>query len=160
SIIVAQRTRELALMRAIGGSRRQTIGSVMVEAVVIGLLASVLGLAAGIGIGTLLAYVFGTIGGGDLALAGVGVPASAVVAAFAGVALLTPVIARPVVSVLGRLLSWSLPGKLGRRNAARNPRRTAITAAALMVGVALVTGVNVVLASTVQSLHKQGDTMV
>src|SRR5439155_2629167 len=41
-----------------------------------------------------------------------------------------------------------------------NPRRTASTAAALMVGAALVTGVNVVLASTVQSLHKQGDTMV
>ena len=41
SIIVAQRTRELALMRAIGASRRQVIGSVMVEAVVIGLIASV-----------------------------------------------------------------------------------------------------------------------
>ena len=51
SIIVAQRTRELALMRAIGASRRQVIGSVLLEAVVIGLLASVLGLAAGIGVG-------------------------------------------------------------------------------------------------------------
>ena len=44
SIIVAQRTRELALMRAIGASRRQVIGSVLLEAVVIGLIASVLGL--------------------------------------------------------------------------------------------------------------------
>ncbi len=44
SIIVAQRTRELALMRAIGASRGQVIGSVMMEAVVIGLIASVVGL--------------------------------------------------------------------------------------------------------------------
>ena len=55
SIIVAQRTRELALMRAIGASRGQMIGSVLIEAVVIGLIASVLGLAAGIGVGALLA---------------------------------------------------------------------------------------------------------
>jgi putative ABC transport system permease protein len=239
SIIVAQRTRELALMRAIGGSRRQMIGSVLVEAVAIGLISSVLGLATGVGVGTLLAYVFGNSGGSQMELAGVGVPSSAVIAAFGvgivvtvlaallpalrasrippiaalhevatpdrpltrvsvagslvgaigaailgvglsgkahgstlplilagvlvsftGVALLTPLVARPVVSALGRLLSWSIPGKLGRRNAARNPRRTAITAAALMVGVALITGVNVVLASTIQSLHKQGDTLV
>jgi putative ABC transport system permease protein len=239
SIIVAQRTRELALMRAIGGSRRQMIGSVLVEAVAIGFIASALGLASGIGVGTLLAYVFGNTGGSQMELAGVGVPSSAVVAAFGvgivvtvvaallpalrasriapiaalhevatpdrpltkvgvagglvgatgaailwiglsgkahggtlplilagvllsfiGVALLTPLVAGPVVSVLGRLLSWSVPGKLGRRNAARNPRRTAITAAALMVGVALITGVNVVLASTIQSLHQQGDTLV
>ena len=56
SIIVAQRTRELALMRAIGASRRQMIGSVLLEATVIGLIASVVGLAAGIGVGALLAY--------------------------------------------------------------------------------------------------------
>ena len=65
-----------------------------------------------------------------------------VLVSFIGVALLTPLVARPVVSVLGRLFSWSVPGKLGRLNAGRNPRRTAITAAALMVGVALITGVN------------------
>ncbi len=45
SIIVAQRTRELALMRAIGASGRQIIGSVVLEAVAVGLIASVLGLA-------------------------------------------------------------------------------------------------------------------
>ncbi|GAA2607892.1 ABC transporter permease [Dactylosporangium fulvum] len=234
SIIVAQRTRELALMRALGGSRGQTLGSVLIEAVAIGLIASVLGLAAGIGVGVLLAWVFGNVSG--VALAGVGVPATAVISAFVvgllvtvvaavlpalrasrippiaalqevatpdrpltkltvsgalvgaaggtllglglagkggdntlwlilggvlvtfiGVALLTPLLARPVVSLLGRLFSWSVPGKLGRLNSGRNPRRTAITAAALMVGLALITGVNVILASAKQSLSSQAE---
>src|SRR5262249_16803810 len=61
---------------------------------------------------------------------------------FAGVAMLTPAISRPAVALLGRAFAWSTPGKLGQRNSARNPRRTAITAAALMVGIALVTGVS------------------
>ncbi|HET8658468.1 MAG TPA: ABC transporter permease, partial [Micromonosporaceae bacterium] len=232
SIIVAQRTRELALMRAIGAGRRQMVGSVLLEALLIGLLASVLGLAAGVGVGALLAWALGQFSGG-LELVGVGVPAAAVVSAFAvgllvtvvaallpavrasrvapvaamhdaatpdrpltrvtvagtavlaaggaalglglsgnagdatlwtvlagvlvsfvGVALLTPVLARPVVSVLGRLFSWSVPGKLGRLNSGRNPRRTAITAAALMVGIALVTGVSVILSSVTKSFDK------
>ncbi|MFY1670784.1 ABC transporter permease [Plantactinospora sp. WMMB334] len=230
SIIVAQRTRELALLRAIGAGRRQVIGSVLVEAVAIGLLASVLGLGAGIGVGALLAYVFGQTAGG-LQLAGLGVPPAAVISAFAvglivtvvaavlpamrasrippvaamqdvatpdrpltkisaagavvtavggtlmalglsgntgdntlltilggvllsfvGVALLTPLISRPVVGLLGRIFSWSVPGKLGRLNSGRNPRRTAITAAALMVGIALVTGVTVILDSAKSSI--------
>ncbi|GAA2369760.1 ABC transporter permease [Dactylosporangium salmoneum] len=235
SIIVAQRTRELALMRALGGSRGQTLGSVLIEAVAIGLIASFLGLAAGIGVGALLAWVFGNVSG--VALASVGVPATAVISAFVvglvvtvvaavlpalrasrippiaalqevatpdrpltkltvsgalvgaaggtllglglagkgsgntplwlilsgvlvtfiGVALLTPLLARPVVNLLGRLFSWSVPGKLGRLNSGRNPRRTAITAAALMVGLALITGVNVILASAKQSLSQQAD---
>ncbi|MFD0783847.1 ABC transporter permease, partial [Micromonospora azadirachtae] len=230
SIIVAQRTRELALMRAIGASRRQMIGSVVLEAIAVGLIASVLGLAAGIGIGALLAWAFGNLAGG-LTLAGIGVPVSAVISAFAvgliitvvaallpalrasrippiaamqdvatpdrpltritvagglvsavgavllflglsgnaggntlttilggvlfafiGVALLTPLISRPVVSLLGAVFAWSVPGKLGRLNSGRNPRRTAITAAALMVGIALVTGVTVILDSAKSSI--------
>ncbi|MFY1631977.1 ABC transporter permease [Solwaraspora sp. WMMB335] len=232
SIIVAQRTRELALIRAVGGSRGQMIGSVLVEAVAVGLLASILGLAAGIGAGAGLAYLFGQFSGG-LMLAGIGVPASAVIAAFAvgllvtviaavlpairasrippvaamqevatpdrpltritiagtvvgaggatllglglsgnapastlwtilagvlvtfiGVALLTPMISRPVVAGIGRIFSWSVPGKLGRLNSGRNPRRTAITAAALMVGIALVTGVTVILDSARHSITR------
>jgi putative ABC transport system permease protein len=231
SIIVAQRTRELALMRALGSARRQVIGSVLIEAVVIGLIASVIGLGAGVGVGALLAYLFSTLGGGGLSLAGLGVPATAVIAAFGvglvvtvvaavipairasrvppvaamqdvatpdrpltritvagalvgavggtllalgltgnagdntlwtilggvlvtfiGVALLTPILSRPIVSLLGRLFAWSVPGKLGRLNSGRNPRRTAITAAALMVGIALVTGVNVILDSARTSI--------
>ena len=53
--------------------------------------------------------------------------------------------ARPVAGLIGRLFAWSVPGKLGRLNSGRNPRRTAITAAALMVGIALITGINTVL---------------
>ncbi len=230
SIIVAQRTRELALMRAVGAGRRQIIGSVVVEAVAVGLLASVLGLGAGVGVGALLAYVFGSITGG-LDLAGIAVPPAAVIGAFGvglvitvvaallpalraarippiaamqdvatpdrpltkvtvagaavtsigatllflglgghtgdgslmtilggvlfafiGVALLTPLVSRPVVGLLGGLFSWWMPGKLGRLNSGRNPRRTAITAAALMVGIALVTGVTVILDSAKSSI--------
>jgi putative ABC transport system permease protein len=50
SILVAQRTREMALLRAVGASRRQVLGALLAEAVVIGLIASVLGLAGGIGL--------------------------------------------------------------------------------------------------------------
>ncbi|KUL39577.1 ABC transporter permease [Actinoplanes awajinensis] len=229
SIIVAQRTKELALLRAMGASRRQVIGSVLVEAVAIGLVAAVLGLAAGVGAGAGLAALFGAFA--DLTLASVGVPLSAVLSAFVvglvvtvvaavlpalrasriapiaamqevsipdrpltrlsvagglvlsagaaalgvglfadagdgtlwlilggvlvsfiGVALLTPLISKPVISALGRVFAWSVPGRLGRLNSGRNPRRTAITAAALMVGIALVTGVTVVMDSAKSSL--------
>jgi putative ABC transport system permease protein len=240
SIIVAQRTKELALLRAVGGSRIQMIVSVLIEAVIIGLLASVLGLGAGIGIGALLASIFGNMGDMALELAGIGVPLIAIISSFVvglgvtvvaalmpalrasrippiaalqeaatpdrpltkisvlgsivtavggatlglglagtgsgtttlwlilggvlicfiGVALLTPIVARPVVSVIGRLFSWSVPGKLGRLNSGRNPRRTAITAAALMVGLALITGVNVILDSTKASIMKIADESV
>ncbi|HLT10000.1 MAG TPA: FtsX-like permease family protein [Micromonosporaceae bacterium] len=232
SILVAQRTRELALLRAVGAGRRQVIGSVLLEAIVIGLIAAVLGLAAGLGVGALLANVFGRFAG-DLRVAAIGLPAGAVVGAFAvgvgvtviaalvpavrasrippvaalrdaaipdrpltkltlagaavlatgagllavgltgsagdqtlwtilggvllsfiGTALLTPLVARPVSGLIGRLFAWSVPGRLGQLNAGRNPRRTAITAAALMVGIALITGVNTVITSGKESFRK------
>jgi len=77
--------------------------------------------------------------------------------AFIGTALLTPLVARPVASLIGRIFAWSVPGTLGRLNAGRNPRRTAITAAALMVGIALITGVNTVLASATKSVITTAD---
>ncbi|MEU8818906.1 ABC transporter permease [Actinoplanes sp. NPDC048796] len=232
SIIVAQRTKELALMRALGASRRQVINSVLTEAVAIGLIAAVLGLGAGIGVGALLVWLFGRMSGG-MDPATVGVPLAAVLSAlivgvvvtvvaavlpalrasriapvaamqdvatpdrpltkvtvagaivgaagaallgvglygasslllilagvlvtFIGIALLTPLISKPVVALLGRLFSWSVPGRLGRLNSGRNPRRTAITAAALMVGIALVTGVTVIMDSAKQSLAAQAE---
>ena len=50
SITVAQRTREFATLRTLGGSRKQVMRSVMIEGFVIGLLASIVGLFAGVGI--------------------------------------------------------------------------------------------------------------
>ncbi|MDP1819502.1 MAG: FtsX-like permease family protein [Acidimicrobiales bacterium] len=50
SILVAQRTRELALLRAVGASRGQVLGSVLLEAVLVGAVAAVLGLVAGMGL--------------------------------------------------------------------------------------------------------------
>jgi putative ABC transport system permease protein len=50
SILVAQRGREMALLRAVGASRRQVLGSVLLEAVVVGLIAALLGVAAGVGV--------------------------------------------------------------------------------------------------------------
>jgi putative ABC transport system permease protein len=233
SIIVAQRTRELALMRAMGASRGQMVLSVLLEAVVVGVLGSAIGLLAGVGLGWVGAFALGQIGGGGgVELAGLGVPLSAVVTSFGvgitvtvlaallpavrasrvppvaamrdaatpdrpltrltvagavvtavgavllvlgltgdgdnalvqllggvlfalvGVALLTPLICRPVVSLLGRIFSWSVPGKLGRRNSSRNPRRTAITAAAVMIGIALITGISTIVSSVSRSIDR------
>ena len=232
SIIVAQRTRELALLRAIGASRRQLVGSVLLEAFLVGLLASTIGLGLGVLIGyggaaalaaqsaglqvasvavpssaVIVSYAVGilvtvvaalmpaakaarvapvaamraaaggersmvgisiwgglflAIGGGLLALGLSGRAHSntltviilGVLISFIAVALLTPLLSRPIVSVLGRLFSWSVPGKLGRRNSARNPRRTAITAAAMMIGVALVTAISTLSTSASASVAK------
>ena len=52
SILVAQRRKEMALLRAIGAGRRQVMSSVLVEAVTVGIVASVAGLVAGIGVAT------------------------------------------------------------------------------------------------------------
>jgi putative ABC transport system permease protein len=62
SIIVAQRTRELAVLRAIGASRRQVLTSVVVESVVVGVLASIVGLVAGVGVAAALRSMFESMG--------------------------------------------------------------------------------------------------
>jgi putative ABC transport system permease protein len=51
NILVAQRTREMALLRCIGATRRQVFGSILLESVVVGLISSVLGLLTGLGLG-------------------------------------------------------------------------------------------------------------
>jgi putative ABC transport system permease protein len=232
SIIVAQRTQELALLRAMGASRGQVIRSVLLESAIVGVLASAIGYAVGIGLGAAGAFALTRLFGG-LEVASVGTPVSGLVlsmvlgiavtmisallpavrasrvapvaamreaatpdrpltrltvfggvvflggaaaltyglsgrahgatlttilvgvgVSFIGVALLTPLISRPAVAVLGRLFSWSLPGQLGRRNSARNPRRTAITAAAMMIGIALITAISTVFSSLTASVHK------
>jgi putative ABC transport system permease protein len=102
-----------------------------------------------LGAGVLLLSLSGAAGDATLPLLLLGV-----LLAFIGVALLTPLVARPVVRALGKLFAWSVPGELGRRNTGRNPRRTAVTAAALMVGVALVTAVSTVFSSLVTSFDR------
>ena len=59
---------------------------------------------------------------------------------FVGVAMLAPLVARPLSRAIGAPFArlFKLPGRLGRENASRNPRRTASTASALMIGLALV----------------------
>jgi putative ABC transport system permease protein len=219
NILVAQRTRELALLRALGATRAQVLRSVLIEAGVTGLVASILGFGVGILIASLLLSLFGsaltsnlslqprtfivavvvgtlvtvlaatlparratrispvaalsealpetqalprrriiagavilTIGcaaliaglfagtGSALQLVGVGF-----LGVFLGVALLAPLLVAPIATVLGwpvRRLRGA-PGLLAAENARRNPRRTALTAAALMIGLALVTCVAV-----------------
>jgi putative ABC transport system permease protein len=68
SIIVAQRTREVALLRAIGAGRGQVLGSICLEALAVGIVASLLGLLAGIGLAIGLRSL--------LDAAGIGVPAT------------------------------------------------------------------------------------
>lgn len=224
SITVAQRTRELALLRTLGASRRQVLAGVTLEALLIGLVASVLGMLLGLllapgltglfsafgfdlpstgsvvqartvivallvgtlvtvlasvapalratrvapiaamreglsepegrrrrpwfslllllaGVVLLLLGLFGGGSGGQAAsLLGLG---AAVV--FLAVALLSPRLVRPLASGIGRPLQrvFGLSGRLARENATRNPGRTAVTAAALMIGVALVAFVSI-----------------
>ncbi|THA66056.1 FtsX-like permease family protein [Streptomyces sp. A0958] len=62
SMLVAQRTREIGLMRAIGSSREQVNRSVLLEAVLLGVIGSILGVGAGIGLAVGLMKVMGAIG--------------------------------------------------------------------------------------------------
>ncbi|MEV5985742.1 FtsX-like permease family protein [Streptomyces sp. NPDC052051] len=62
SMLVAQRTREIGLMRAIGSSRKQVNRSVLVEAVLLGVVGSVLGVGAGIGVAVGLMKLMGQMG--------------------------------------------------------------------------------------------------
>jgi putative ABC transport system permease protein len=69
SITVAQRRREMALLRAIGASPKQVSRSVLVESLIVGILASALGALVGTGLGWLLLQALGALGGGfDVAL--------------------------------------------------------------------------------------------
>ena len=220
SITVAQRTRELALLRMLGASRRQVMASVMGEALVLGLLGAVLGLVAGLGFAKGINALFTAVGvdlpttdavvkartvvvclatgvlvtlagalgpalratrvapiealregaapprrtfgsriapylAGLLIVAGAALvitatgdiagAAGGAVALVAGIALISPALVPLAARVVAAPLSRApkLIGGLARENAIRNPGRTAVTAAALMVGLALVVFVTV-----------------
>jgi putative ABC transport system permease protein len=233
SMLVAQRSRELAMLRALGASRGQVTRAVLGEAIGVGIAGSTLGLAGGAGLALALrelfratgaeiggslvftlkpvlwAYAVGVVvtvvaaylparraakippvaamrddvalprrsmrmrlvagalmtvagavltgfglGGAPLAMLGVGAGL-----VFLGVAMLAPVISRPVVRVLGAAYPrlFHTPGRLARQNAMRNPRRTAATASALMIGLALVSAINVMSSSAKASVADQVD---
>ena len=216
SILVAQRTREAALLRTLGARRSQIIGSVIAETLAVGVVASLAGLVGGLGLAGLLKGLFDSVGFA-LPAAGLTVSTTSLVVAFvagvattvvagaapavrasrvrplaalrdvavdrsgasraravvgavlsglgvavvvagvvggggigrtglgsvltlAGLVVLGPVVAGPAVSVLG----WpaarfqGLTGVMARENARRNPRRTAGSATALLVGVGVV----------------------
>jgi putative ABC transport system permease protein len=232
SILVAQRSRETALLRAVGASRRQILGSVIGEAVAVGLFASALGVVGGIGVARLLKALLdgmgidipagglvvttdslvisvavglvvsvasavlparhasriapvaamrdssdeagqtarrrlaigaalGSIGTAAMAAglfsgAGIATVGTGAALTFVAVAVLGPVLARPVAGTLGAPLPRfaGLPGGLARQNAVRNPRRTSSSAAALMVGVALVGAITVLAASAKASVER------
>ena len=233
SILVAQRTRESALLRALGASRVQVLGSVTAEALAVGLLASVGGIAAGMGLALGLLALMDAIGlttpasplaldtstvaialavgvvvtlvaslapavrasrvaplaalrdvavdrsatsrrravagavvtGAGIALTIVGATGEALLptglgalATLVGVVVLGPVVARPAAVLGAPQAAWrGMSGVLAQRNAMRNPRRTASTAAALLIGVAVVSLFAVVGASLKQSIDDAVD---
>jgi len=232
SIIVAQRTRELALLRTLGATRGQVLVSVVGEAAIVGLIASAIGVGAGILIavgiqgllsafgidlpstsiqlqprtivvsmavglvvtlvasilparhaarvapiqalrepdtlssvhgatrsavigaivaaGGLAALLYGLFGQPSNAALVVGAGAALT---FVGVAMLSPLAAKPVAGTIGApFRRLSVSASLGRGNAMRNPRRTASTAAALMIGLGLVSMVAIFAASLKASI--------
>ena len=84
------------------------------------------------------------------------------VALFIGIGMLAPVVARPMASVIGRPLAriLGISGQLGRENSMRSPRRTAQTASALMVGLALVSTIAVFGASLSKSVTSSVDNAI
>src|SRR5579859_533282 len=106
-------------------------------------------LVAGLGvIGTVAGALSGS-GGSEATFIGVGL-----VAVGAGALLLSPVLARWVITPLGRALGrpFGTVGRLARTNAVRNPRRTAATSFALTLGLLLVSGVAVIGSSMKSSI--------
>jgi putative ABC transport system permease protein len=234
SITVAQRTREFGLLRTMGASRGQVLRSVMLEALIVGVVASVLGLLAGLGaakglnemfkafgaelpqsglvfkartvivgllVGTIVTLVASLaparratrvpplaamreetaaasaptrrrrvlswvllVGGAAAILFALfgGAPASqalsmlglGAVALFIAIALLSPRLVPVIAGAVGYPLERlrGVAGRLARENAMRNPGRTAVTAAALMIGLALVTFVSILAAGVKASI--------
>jgi putative ABC transport system permease protein len=220
TMIVTQRSREIALLRAIGATRRQVLRSLLLEAVFLGLGASAIGLGLGVVVaeglkvlmdavgftlpststqieprtiwvsllvGTLVTVIAAIVparratkvlpvealrestpgaekpskrraiigvtilglgvtgilealyGGASMKLFGIGL-----VAAIVGVIVSLPLSVRPLAALIATPLRLrGMPGELARQNAARNPRRTSSTAAALMVGLTLVVSMGV-----------------
>src|ERR687885_227441 len=114
------------------------------------------GLALGlVGVGLMVAGLFGSFSS-NAALSFVG---GGALATFLGVALVSPYLVRPLASVVGRPFERrrGITGRLARENTIRQPGRTAVTAAALMVGVALVAFVSIFAAGIKTTIAKAVD---
>jgi putative ABC transport system permease protein len=238
AITVAQRTRENGLLRALGASKRQVLASVLIEAVAVGLVAAVLGLAIGVAVAAGLKALLGLLGfdlpSGTLVVSANTVIVSLLVGLFVTVvaavsparkaAKVSPVAAMQEatvgstgygskerivvgiailvlgvaalftglfghvgsaflivgagvllvfigVSALGRTISLPLSrtigaplprikgvtGTLARENTMRNPKRTAASASALMIGVGLVAFITILASSTTASINSTID---
>jgi len=240
SITVAQRTTEFGMLRTLGASRAQILTSVVLEALLIGLLGALFGLAFGFaiakglnalfiaigidlpttslvlkdrtviaalgigigitlvsslvpalrstrvppiaalqalepprsrnrvvayavlaallslaGLGMVLAGLFGGASGGSAAV----LMGGGAVAVLLGVSLFSPRLVRPLASLAGLPLERlrRLTGRLARENTQRNPARTAVTAAALMIGLAVVAFVTVFAAGIKGSISSAVD---
>ena len=93
AITIAQRTRELALLRAVGASRRQVRGAVTLEALVIGAGSGLVGLVGGLGIAGLLKGLFDAFGGA-LPAGGMEIRAQSLAIGFAAGVLVTMIAAQ------------------------------------------------------------------
>src|SRR5215471_2311544 len=221
AITVAQRTRENGLLRALGASRRQVLWWVVIEAVAVGVIAALIGLAARVAVAAGLKALLGLLGftlpGGSLVVSattvvtslvvGIGVtvvaaisparkaakvpPVAAMQEAIVGITILVLGVAALFtglfgnvsnaflivgagvllvffgVSVLGRTISLPLSraigaplprikgvtGTLARENTMRNPKRTAASASALMIGVGLIAFISIFASSTKASIN-------
>lgn len=236
SMLIAQRTRELGLLRALGASRGQVLRAVLIEALLLGLIGSTVGLGAGIGLAALLKSLVGRLGvdlagtplvidwqtpaaayavgvvvtvlaawlparraarvspmaalreatgpveqrllsrsvlGAVLLVGGIaalfaatrqgdfttaaGLLAAGVLGTLLAVVVLGPLISRIVVYGIGMTFvpAFGAIGRLSRRNAVRNPRRTSATAAALMIGLSMVSASAVLAASMSTSITRE-----
>jgi putative ABC transport system permease protein len=237
SITIAQRAREFATVRTLGASRRQVLGSIVIEALVVGIAASVIGLFLGLALAKGLFSLFDAVGftlpnsgllfetrtivvslvvgivvtliaslrpairatrvppiaavregatlpesrfarfrtAGSLLTIGLGFAALlyglfgsdlgttqvllwmgiGALLIFVGVALFAARLVRPLAAALGEPAAriGGAAGRLARDNARRNPQRTASTAAALMIGLALVTLVATLAAGITQTFR-------
>ena len=104
-----------------------------------------LALSIVLAIGGLAAMATGLLADIDDSGAAAGLAGGGAAATLVGVSLFSPRLVRPLASVTGRPLEWvrGITGRLARENAVRKPGRTAVTAAALMIGLALVVFVTV-----------------
>ncbi len=138
SITVAQRTREFGMLRTIGASSRQVLSAVIVEALAIGLLASIVGIGAGAGFVKVLLAIFGLLGF-ELPQSGLPLEPRTVVIALA-VGMLSTLLSAAIPAVRATRVSplEALREDGGKPAEAGSRRRSIIATVLSVVGIALI----------------------